>query len=190
MVPGRNGKDQVQSFPPLICAQQQSGWLVKSLLTALLWGIPPAGPRDSTFPACSRRDHVPCILPNQEGYKGLKHREWRQGRATMVRRKMFWSLSYGNMTWGQYSQAHTNVCGTLTYWKMSQARTRSALHVLNSPPGLACWWCFSVKSHQLPITTLLASCTLGPSCVIFNLCRTCWENALNSPVPWQPEIWN
>lgn len=30
--------------------------------------------------------------------------------------------------------------------------------------------------------------TFGPSCVMFSLCSTCWENALNNPVFWQPDI--
>ena len=35
-----------------------------------------------------------------------------------------------------------------------------------------------------------AAITLGPSCVMFSLCSTCWENALNNPVFWHPEIYN
>lgn len=99
-------------------------------------------------------------------------------------------LAYGNKTGGQLSLCLLKAFTEQTDWLEAPESVLCAPipHWNHSTP--ARWCCFSARICQLHITVSAFSYhTLGPSCVIFNLCNTCWENALNSPVPWQPDIW-
>lgn len=109
-------------------------------------------------------------------------------------------------TFFHYLLVYQNFLGC---WHLISNYSRSEFLV--NPENTVCWWSpFSVKtitdfffpffSHDIDfyqgvkswahLRNHNAAITLGPSCVMLSLCSTCWENALNNPVFWHPEIYN